>query len=192
MIEAELKVRVHDAESLNARLRRLGEPELSTYEDTYYDRPDGSLDADDRELRIRTITTGQTSKTVLTYKEPALADSGSKPEYELEISDAAALAHIVSALGYPPSTRLTKHCTNFRFGHEGRQVLATIVQVPEVDGTFMEVEMMVEEKDLAAALGSLHSLLADLRECDLTDEKYTDAVATARGTRVTPALTPLL
>lgn len=188
MIEAELKVRVHDRNELDARLQRLAEPEVSVYEDTYYDRPDGSLDAGDRELRVRTITTGDESKTVLTYKEPAVGDSGSKPEYELEVSDAAAVAHIVESLGYPPSTRLTKHCTNFRFDYRDHTILATVVEVPEIDGTFMEVETMVHAQDrLSPALGVLRSLLADLGELDLTDEKYTDAVASARREQSSPA-----
>jgi hypothetical protein len=33
-----------------------------------------------------------------------------------------------------------KHCTNYRFRVEGRDLLATVVTVPELDGTFLELE----------------------------------------------------
>ncbi|HEV2638120.1 MAG TPA: CYTH domain-containing protein [Actinocrinis sp.] len=57
MIEAELKARVEDRDSLRALLRAAaGEPEAARYEDTYLDR-DGELDRDGRELRVRTVTT---------------------------------------------------------------------------------------------------------------------------------------
>ena len=43
VIEAELKARVNDPGRLRERLRQRADEELSTYRDTYYDRPDGSL-----------------------------------------------------------------------------------------------------------------------------------------------------
>ena len=63
---------------------------------------------------------------------------------------------------------------------QGWQVLATVVEVPEIAGTFMEVETLVEEDGLSGALASLAALLSTLGEHDRTDEKYTDAVSAAR------------
>ena len=180
MIEAELKVRVHDAEKLHARLSSRASAEVCVYRDTYFDRPDGSLDRDGYELRVRTIESAGVTKTVLTYKEPSTDASGSKPEYEVEVSDAATAEHIVKALGYPPALTFRKHCTNYRFQHDGRHTLATVVEVSEIDGIFLEVESVVEPADLKPALDSLSSLLSSLGETDRTDEKYSDAVAAAR------------
>ena len=47
------------------------------------------------------------------------------------------------------------HCANDRFTAKGRDMLATIVTVPEIDGTFVELEALTGEADLAAALGDV-------------------------------------
>ena len=89
MIEAELKARVHDPDTLRARLRRLAGEELSVYRDTYYDRPGRELTAQGRELRVRVMETGGVRRAVLTYKEPAAdAASGSKLEHETKVARA--------------------------------------------------------------------------------------------------------
>jgi adenylate cyclase, class 2 len=75
-----------------------------------------------------------------------------------------------------------KRCTNYRFTASGRAMLATVVQVPELDGTFIEVETMTGEGDAAAALADVRALMAQLGivEDDLTSELYTDAVMRTR------------
>jgi len=62
-------------------------------------------------------------------------------------------------------------------------MLATVVTVPELDGTFVELETMAAEDDVDAALADIRAVLADLGigEEDLTTEQYTDAVLEARG-----------
>ncbi len=62
-------------------------------------------------------------------------------------------------------------------------MLATLVRVPELDGTFLEVETMADEGDLAAALRDVREVLGELGigEQDLTTEQYTDAVAARRA-----------
>jgi adenylate cyclase class 2 len=54
--------------------------------------------------------------------------------------------------------------------------------VPEIDGTFLEVETIVVEEDVTAALDDIRAVLADLGigPEDLTRELYTDAVAARR------------
>jgi adenylate cyclase class 2 len=78
-----------------------------------------------------------------------------------------------------------KRCTNHRFIASGREMLATVVQVPELDGTFIEVETMTGEDDTAAALADVRGLLdqVGITEDDLTSELYTDAVIKARQQR---------
>ncbi|GGN65197.1 hypothetical protein GCM10010112_26230 [Actinoplanes lobatus] len=184
MIEAELKARLADPATVRDALAEFAEPEMATYRDTYYDTADGSLDRAGRELRVRTVETVAGVRHLLTYKEPAVdAGSGSKPEYETTLADPAAVAYIIEALGYPPATMLTKDCENFRFDSGGRSFLATVVRVPELDGTFLEVETQALEEDLAEALDAVRAVLADLGvdEGQLTTELYTEAVRAARA-----------
>lgn len=68
MIEAELKARVHAPEEVLRRLDERAQGVAEVYKDTYYDAPDGSLDARDAELRIRTVHAPNDTRTVLTYK----------------------------------------------------------------------------------------------------------------------------
>jgi adenylate cyclase class 2 len=65
-------------------------------------------------------------------------------------------------------------------------MLATLVTVPELDGTFLEVEILVDgETDVGPALDAIHVLLHELgiSDGDVTDELYTDAVARDQAAR---------
>jgi adenylate cyclase, class 2 len=185
VIEAELKARVTDPDALHATLRAAsGEPERATYQDAYYDQGD-VLSIEGRELRVRTVTTPTQVRTLLTYKGPVLdAATGSKTEAETRVEDAAAIAAILEGLGYGPFIAFTKNCANYQISTPtGRKVLATVVEVPELDGVFLEVETMVEdEAEMSAALDDLRALLLDLdiEASALTTELYTDAVQAAR------------
>lgn len=184
MIEAELKARVHNPQALHARLRALAEPELSVYRDTYYDLPGRPFTAEGRELRVRVVETGEIRRTVLTYKEPVVDEaSGSKPEHETKAADPAVLDTVLVALGAEHLIAFSKRCANYRFTGRGRDMLATVVEVPEIDGTFLELETMAAEGELAAALADVRAVLTDLGidEQDLTTELYTDAVQRARS-----------
>jgi len=184
VIEAELKARVHDPEGLRGLLRQRAEEELSIYQDAYYDWADGSLTAEGRELRVRTIECSGTRRTLLTYKEPVVDEaSDSKPEYETKVADRTVIETVLRALGAVEYVRLAKYCANYRFTSHARNMLATVVTVPELDGTFVELETMAAEDDVDAALADIRAVLADLGigEEDLTTEQYTDAVLEARG-----------
>ena len=186
MIEAELKARVADPDGLRAMLAAAaGEPERAVYADTYLDR-DGELAADGRELRVRTITTIPSARTILTYKGAVLdAETGSKEESETEVADRGQALAVLQGLGYKLAIEFTKRCENYRLATPaGRKVLATVVDVAEVDGVFLEVETMVEtEADMGDALDDLRALLLDLElgPATLTTELYTDAVAARRA-----------
>ena len=184
MIEAELKARVTHPEALSAALGRLARGERSTYRDVYYDDPDGAFAASGRELRVRVVETGATARTVLTYKESAAdAVSQSKPEHETVVASAAVIDVILSALGLARRVAFEKHCVNYRFTARGRDMLATMVTVPEISGTFIELETMTEEGDLGSGLADVRAVLDELGigESDLTTEQYTDAVMRARA-----------
>ncbi|OLZ62874.1 adenylyl cyclase [Streptomyces sp. IMTB 2501] len=183
MIEAELKARVHAPEKVTQQLDELATARVEVYQDTYYDRPDGSLDKAGEELRVRTVHGTDGTRTVLTYKAAAVDEaSGSKPEHETRVEDAEAAHAILRGLGHVPFIAFEKRCRNYDFDAHGRKMLATLVRVPEIDGTFLEVETLVEEDDLASALNDIRAVLTNLgiSPKDLTRETYTGAVAARR------------
>lgn len=181
MIEAELKARVGDVETVRTALASRADGERATYTDTYYDRPDESLDATGYEVRLRTVETAASVRHVLTYKEPSVDPSGSKPEHETTIDDPAAIDALLRGLGLVELVALTKQCENYRFESGDRSMLATLVTVPEIDGTFIEVETMTEGSDLHAALDAVRAVLEGLGVAnDLEDSTYTGAVREAR------------
>lgn len=184
-IEAELKARVHDVSTVRAALTARADARPAVYRDAYFDRAADGFMAGGRELRLRTVETQQSVRTVLTFKAPAVDEaSGSKPEYETVVGDRESAAAILAGLGYELALAFSKHCENFEFTHAGYAMLATLVTVPEIDGTFVEVETIVESsEELAAALESVREVLRGVGIVpeDLTTELYTDAVRQARG-----------
>jgi adenylate cyclase class 2 len=158
---------------------------LTSYADRYFDYPDHRLTERGRELRVRTITDdGGQTQVLLTYKEPVVdAGSGSKPEHETAAEDADVLATVLTALGVEEFIAFEKHCVNYRFTARERDLLATLVTVPELDGqTFIELETIAHADEVDTALDVVRSVLRELgiTEHDMTSETYTDAVATQR------------
>ncbi len=184
MIEAELKARVTDPEQVYQRLAARAAERRSVYHDTYFDRPDRSLTTAGRELRVRVMEQEGRRRCLLTFKDAAVDQaSGSKPEHETEIGDPVTVATILRALGLGPVIAFSKQCANFTFDADERQVLATLVRVPELSGTWLEVETLVEDQtELDKALGVVRLVLGELGigEADLTTELYTDMVARQR------------
>jgi adenylate cyclase, class 2 len=184
VIEAELKARVHAPEAVMRLLDERAEARIEVYQDTYYDRPDGSIEKAGQELRVRTVHGPDGLRTLLTFKGAAVdEESGSKPEHETRVADSEAAHAILRGLGHVPVIAFEKRCRNYEFEARGRQLLATLVRVPELDGTFLEVETIVDEDQVAAALADIRAVLADLgiAAADLTRETYTGAVAAQRN-----------
>lgn len=187
MIEAELTARVREPERLRRALRVLagGAEEACVYHDTYYDWPDGSLARQERELRVRLIDGGQRRRCLLTYKDtPADPASGSKPEWETEVADPAAIDAILCALGFEHDIAFDKHCAIYAFQAQGRRVEATLARLPDLEACFLEVETLVgDQAALQPALDVLRRVLDDLRvpRDDLTTEQYTDLVRRRRN-----------
>ncbi|MEU4199749.1 class IV adenylate cyclase [Streptomyces sp. NPDC045470] len=185
MIEAELKARVREPALVRGRLERWTDGRDEVYRDTYFDTPGGSLGAGDRELRLRTVDGPGGTRALLTYEEPRVDEaSGSKPEYETGIGDPAALRDMLNGLGYIEAIAFAKHCRNYEFIAHGRSMLATLVRVPEIGGTWVELETQVAGRgELRDALEDVRAVLAGLGigEGDLTAELYTDAVRAVRA-----------
>ncbi|MER7558733.1 CYTH domain-containing protein [Nocardioides sp. NPDC126508] len=183
LIEVELKAKVSDVDHVRAELERLAPGIDETYHDTYYDLPDETLTARDQELRVRTVTNDADSRSLLTFKTaPVEKTSGSRPEHETELADPTVADTVLKALGAVELISFRKLCRNHRFEAEGREVMATLVEVPEVEGTYLEVETLAPADDVEAGLGTIRTVLATLGigDADLTTETYTGAVAAAR------------
>ena len=187
MIEAEIKAKVRDVDRVRGLLGQRATGQVSRYHDTYYDRPGRPLTQDGRELRVRLVETDGRQRCLLTYKGAAVdTQTGSKPETETEVSDAGAADAILLALGFTHLVAFDKHCVNYAFIASGRQIQATLVTVPELEGTFIEVETMsASPDDLGAALDVIRTLLdeLDVPAGDMTSELYTDAVMRHREQR---------
>jgi adenylate cyclase class 2 len=185
-VEAELKALARNPERIHAALSRRAVGERSIYSDHYFDYPDRGWTRQGNELRVRTVTDelGRT-RALLTFKEPAVDEaSGSKPEHETAVEDAAVLVTVLTALGVEQIIAFEKRCVNYRFTAQGRDLLATMVTVPELAGqTFIELETVADPSDVDAALHVVRSMLRELgiEDSDLTTQAYTDAVATRRS-----------
>ncbi|MCY0924206.1 MULTISPECIES: class IV adenylate cyclase [unclassified Streptomyces] len=185
MIEAELKARVETPEEMVRRLEERASGRAEVYVDTYYDTPTHALDERGEELRVRTVHGTDETRSVLTYKGAAVdEESGSKPEHETRVEDVDAVHAMLRGLGYVPLIAFEKHCRNYDFDARGRRMLATLVRVPEIEGTFLELETLAALDDMAAALDDVRAVLDELGITpeDLTRELYTDAVRTAQRT----------
>jgi adenylate cyclase class 2 len=184
MIEAEVKAYVRDPEHVMQALDKRAQGRAEVYEDTYYDTPDGVLGRDDRELRVRTVHGPDSTRSVLTYKGARVDEiTGSKPEHETAVDNPEAVHALLRGLGYAPSIAFSKRCRNYELEAAGRQMLATLVRIPELDGTYLELETMVKDgSELSAALDAVRAVLRELgvEDEDLTNELYTDAVAAHR------------
>jgi adenylate cyclase, class 2 len=182
MIEVELKARLDFPDEVRARLRNNCSPEKATYHDMYLDLGSGGLEAAGQELRIRTVKTVAGICHVLTCKGSPVGGSGSKPEWETRVGSSEVIRQILAQLGYRPTITLTKHCENYRFNYQSRQIIATLVTVPELSGTFLEVETQAEPMDLDGALATVRMVFVELgvTEREFTDELYTTSVGAAR------------
>lgn len=184
MIEAEIKARLVDPDAVRRQLEQWAPGVAETYADTYFDTPDQALAAQQRELRVRTVAGPDGTRHRLTFKDrPVDAATQSKPELEMTVSDPVEAAAILTGLGYPAELAFTKECVNFEVTRRGRRFLATVVTVPEIAGTFLEVETQAREDDVEPALAAVRSLLAELGigEGEWTIDAYTEAVRAARA-----------
>jgi adenylate cyclase class 2 len=183
-VEVELKARVIDPELTRSRLESRATGESSAYYDTYYDWPDHRLTGAGRqELRLRIVTSAENTRRILTYKG-AQTSTTDTPEYETEVADADAIDSILSHLGLTHLIIYTKNCLNYRFTAYGHRILATLVQVPELDAVFLEIETVIPDATSSdAAVAAVHRTLADLElgDDDLDPAFYIDMVTAARG-----------
>lgn len=155
------------------------------YDDLYFDRKN-ELEARECELRIRKKTYPQSGKTTnwLTLKEaPFDQKTRSKPEFETEIADFESAQAIFKGLGYTTVIRYTKNCLFYYVNYKKTDLEISVVELPELTGTFIEIETQTNELNKTEPLFKvLYDFLKELgmSETDLTTMQYQDAVRVTR------------
>jgi adenylate cyclase class 2 len=143
--ETEIKLRVGDR-AIRAQIEALGYQIRTPREreaDQLYDQQDACLRRADQILRLRTRGT----RSTLTYKGPAeRAPHKSREEIEMDVSDGAAFALVLSRLGYQPSFRYEKYRTTF--AAPDQPGLVTLDETPV--GDFLELEGSADWIDATA------------------------------------------
>lgn len=166
--EVEQKFPVADLTSFETKLISLGASVSKPREevDLYFAHPSRDFSKTDEALRIRQV--GDSAR--ITYKGPKI-DTTTKTRREIELplasapdapgDTAADWRRLLEALGFRPVAEVRKRRRTATVPWQGHQVVVTLDDVDEV-GTFVELEVVVEEEALEAAKGRIASLAATL------------------------------
>lgn len=153
LYEVELKFRLADRQRIEATLAALGGVAGGAMEqvDRYFNHPSRDFRLTDEAFRIRSVGT----QNWLTYKGPVV-DKSTKTRHEIEIGIADGptavdqMAQMLTALGFRSVHCVLKTRTPWVLDYHGRRFDLAIDVVPDV-GTFLEVELVVEEPGRDAA-----------------------------------------
>jgi adenylate cyclase, class 2 len=131
--------------------------------DRYFAHPCRDFARTDEALRIRTVG----ASSFVTYKGPKI-NVTTKTRRELELpldpgdADGSQFAKLLAALGFTPVATVHKERRPFHIDHAGRRVEGALDDVDGV-GTFVELELMADDADLAAAQQVIRDLADDLQ-----------------------------
>ncbi|HUY93520.1 MAG TPA: class IV adenylate cyclase [Pirellulales bacterium] len=162
--EVERKYRVTELRALLARLSELGgqpgEPELQT--DRYYAHPARDFAVTDEALRLRRA--GAANR--VTYKGPKVnAESKTRRELELDLPPGddvlADFGCLLEALGFRPVATVEKRRRKTHLDWQGQLVEVSLDEVERV-GSFVELELIADDKSLPRAEAALAALAAAL------------------------------
>jgi adenylate cyclase class 2 len=149
-VESEIKLRTDGPEAARAAVAALGatrERARHLEDNVLYDDVSSSLYAAGRALRLRRAE----GHAIVTYKGPRQERGDgvkSRPETEIEVSDADAFHSILTALGYRKVFRYQKYRETYRW----REVEIVVDETPI--GTYLEIEGPVDViHEAARALG---------------------------------------
>lgn len=147
--ETEVKFYVNDLRRVQARLHALGarlvQPRVHET-NLRFDRPDGSLRAAGKVLRLRMDT-----QVRLTYKGPSERLEGvlNRTEYETEVGDFETAQRILGALGYVVSAIYEK----FRTTYAWEEVHVMLDELPYGDFVEIEAPQIERLRAVSRALG---------------------------------------
>lgn len=155
------------------------------YDDSYYDQKN-LLATKEQELRIRikkNLNTGSTSSYLTLKDTPFDVKTKSKPEYETQIDNPEAAAQLLNKLGYDKKINYQKNIQFFTFDFSDKPIEVSLVTLPELTQTFIELETQVNESSQTDnAFKVLYKLLEILaiEQTALTTEYYQQMVKKAR------------
>jgi adenylate cyclase, class 2 len=159
-MEVEQKFPVPGFQAVDAQLASLGaKPSASKTEiDVYYRHPARDFAATDEALRIRRA--GETNS--LTYKGPKI-DLTTKTRREIDLplppgtGGCQPWSDLLEALGFTPVAEVRKQRVKAHVPWQGRSVEVSLDSVDEV-GTFVELELVVDDADVESAKGCIAAL----------------------------------
>jgi adenylate cyclase class 2 len=176
MLEVEMKFPVAVLSGLLQRLAGLTPPAVligrEREADHYLNAPDRDFARTDEALRIRQ----QGETYVITYKGPKL-DRTTKTRLEIEVPlgpGAATIAEAIAlfqALGYRPTATICKTRTTYEVQLPAFRATVCLDEVEGV-GTFVELEILAPEEQLAEAHTALHELAKQLGLSDSERRSY--------------------
>ena len=172
-LEVEQKHRVDDVAALVSKLEKrgvsIGPP--VTQVDQYFAHPARDFAKTDEALRIRTVG----GKSFVTYKGPKL-DATTKTRCELELpladsDDASRFCELLLALGFRPVATVRKQRRTFHIQHHATEVEGALDDCEDV-GTFVELELQADHKDIDEARATIVSLADELNLGDSERRSY--------------------
>jgi adenylate cyclase, class 2 len=173
-LEIEQKFRVADRGALRERLvaAHARFAQTVTQTDAYFGHPARDFGQTDEALRIRSIG----DENVITYKGPKQSHAvKTRREVELPLAAGAKaateFAELLTLLGFRPVATIGKRREQATLDWQGRE---TSVALDSVDGIgeFCEIELCVEEAEVAAAQAHVQSLAAALGLADVERRSY--------------------
>lgn len=162
--EVEQKFPVADMAAVEAKLAALGagvEGRQSQI-DHYFAHPARDFARTDEALRIRRTD----RSNCITYKGPKV-DQTTKTRREIELplameeGQVAEWEALLEALGFTPVAEVSKHRRKAAVQWQGRRVKVALDEVVEL-GSFVELELYVDEEDVESARACIASLAAAL------------------------------
>jgi adenylate cyclase class 2 len=180
--EVEQKFRVVDLDVFRRKLDeqgvKLGAAKVQI--DRYFNHPARDFAQTDEALRIRSIS----ERNFVTYKGPKI-DATTKTRREIELpldsgkKAADSFAELLVALGFRPVAEVKKQRRSGVVHVDSREVELAYDEVDEV-GTFVELECLAEEADLAAAKDAIATVAADLALKQSERRSYLELLLAAR------------
>jgi adenylate cyclase class 2 len=163
-IEVEQKFHIADPSSLERQLAALGgeEQETRIQVDCYFAHPERDFVRTDEALRLRQV--GELN--YITYKGPKL-DATTKTRREVEIAlapgpqTAAEVTSLLEALGFTRVAEVRKRRTHSKLRWQGRKIGVSLDNIVNL-GNFVELEIVTNPDDVAAAQECLASLASRL------------------------------
>lgn len=172
MIEVELKARVDDLASVEARVAAFARFERDVSKcDEYWHGPDWRFVRGTKGFRLRR----DAGKAIVTFKQKR-NEGGIEinKETEFEVSDAAAFEALVARIGCEPFYRKRKDGKAYEY--DGATI--ELVSIEGI-GSFIEIERLAETDDpaeLALAQGAIRAILgmAGVPESDIEGRSYSE------------------